>query len=150
MSLSSHQISEKIQHWISFKLSALHSLVNTWKGLRLNLNLTLSLTQTSPDSWPSLTFNHSLKSLEECGSTLPESPTWPSLPGQTPCGKIQDGIRKEESEKKWIFIECLAYARHFKCIIPFDRTALQNKYVLLCLCFFQRETEAYWGGHYLV
>lgn len=53
-SQSSHQIGEKIQHWISIRLLAPHSLVNTWKGLRLDLNLTLSLTQASPDSWPSL------------------------------------------------------------------------------------------------
>lgn len=62
MSLSSHQISEKIQHWISCKLLALHSLGNTWKRLRLNLNLTLSLTQTSPDSWPRLTLDNFLRS----------------------------------------------------------------------------------------
>ena len=64
---------EKIQHWIPFKLFTLRSLANTWKGLRLNHNLTLSLTHTSPDSWPSLTFNHFQKSGKKC--ILPHCPT---------------------------------------------------------------------------
>lgn len=43
------------------------------KGRRLNLNLTLSLTQTSPDSWPSLTVSHCLRSLE-AGGGMPPGP----------------------------------------------------------------------------
>lgn len=74
---------EKIQHWILFKLFTLCSLANTWKGLRLNLNLTLSLTQTSPDSWPSLTFNHFQKSGKKC--VLPHCPTLFDLPRLVRC-----------------------------------------------------------------
>lgn len=111
------------------------------EGLRLNLNLTLSLTQTSPDSGPSVSFHHFLKALEECGCTLPMTPGWPSLPAQTPCDEIQDGIRKEkESEKKWIFIKFLEHPRHFKCIIAFARTALR---INTCFCTFFRERN--WG-----
>lgn len=77
-----HQMRQKIQHWIPFKLFPLRSLANTWKGLRLNLNLTLSLTQASQDSWPSLTFNHFQNSGKKCVPTLPDSPPWPPLPGQ--------------------------------------------------------------------
>lgn len=77
-----HPMRQKIQHWIPFKLFPLRSLANTWKGLRLNLNLTLSLTQASQDSWPSLTFNHFQKSGKKCVPTLPDSPPRPPLPGQ--------------------------------------------------------------------
>lgn len=103
--LSLHQMREKIQHWIPFKLFALRSLANTWKGLRLNLNLTLSLTQTSPDSWPSLTFNHFQKSGKKCVPTLPNSPPRPPSPGQMPVvkSKMAVGRRGRVRRHEYLF-----------------------------------------------
>ena len=149
MPLSSHQISEKIQHWISFKLLALHSLVNTWKGLRLNLNLTLSLTQTSPDSWPSLTFNHFLQSLEECGSSPPVSLMWPSSPGQMPLVKSKMALGRRRRVRRY---EYLLSSWHMSGTLNALSLFIEQPWgISMCLSnfFSERETEAY-GGNFHV